>query len=268
MLERLAGLTVRAADLHAADARYHRDCYVWFFMDRPLPCDIKKEAPTDSTDGVLESLINEMHGHRPLKWDSVHLMERYVEHGGRPMRRSTLINSVCEKVEDLVVLSAPGYRSVVFFRDNTIATLKIIKDDYDENDNLGAALDLVSKCIRKECSEIEYQHRTYAKKINKTVAAESVPDTLQQLLSKLSLGDHSLPSLFIGNIITSAIKKHPTPLQIALGVYLHKNKTVMRMHDYLVSCSYDELLRFKRYSAVAKYLQIFPMSNLPVYHES
>ena len=44
------------------------------------------------------------------------------------MRRSTIINLICENVEHLVVLSARGYRSVVF-RDSTIATLKMIKDD-------------------------------------------------------------------------------------------------------------------------------------------
>ena len=32
-----------------------------------------------------------------------------MELGGKRMRRSTLINLICENVEDLVVLSARGY---------------------------------------------------------------------------------------------------------------------------------------------------------------
>jgi len=53
--------------------------------------------------------------------------------GGKRMWRSTIINLIYENVENLVVLSAHGYRPVVF-RDSTIATLKMIKDE-DENDN-------------------------------------------------------------------------------------------------------------------------------------
>ena len=81
-------------------------------------------------------------------------IERYVELGGMCMRRSTLINLICENVDDLVVLSARGYRSVVVFRDSAIATLKMTKDD-DEDDNLEAALHVVTTHIKKECSTME-----------------------------------------------------------------------------------------------------------------
>ena len=77
-------------------------------------------------------------------------------------------------------------------------------------------------------------------------------------------GEQSLPYLLIGNVITSAIKKHPTMFQIALGVYFNKKKKVKHMHDYLVCCSCDELLRFKKSSAVAKYLQICNDRRQPV----
>ena len=53
-----------------------------------------------------------------------------------------------------------GYRSLVFFRDSTIATLKMIKDD-DEDDNLGTALDVVVTHIKKDCSMMDYKHKTY-----------------------------------------------------------------------------------------------------------
>jgi len=72
-----------------------------------------------------------------------------VELGGKRMRRSTIINLICENVEDLIMLSAHGYRSVVF-RDSTIAILKMIKDD-DEDDNLENALDVVAT----------HKHQTY-----------------------------------------------------------------------------------------------------------
>ena len=146
-----------------------------------------------------------------------------MELGGNQMRRSALINALCVRDEDLVVLSSPGYRSLVFFRDNTIATLKMIKDDEDD-ENLEAVLDVVAQHIRNECSQMEYLRHTYNTSISKELSQESVPDTLQLLLDKLSLDDQSLPSLLIGNIVTSVITKHPTPLQLAFGVFFHKKK--------------------------------------------
>ena len=68
---------------------------------------------------------------------------------------------------------------------------------------------------------------------------------------------------FIGNIVTSVITKLPTPLQVALGVYFPRKKTIKHMYDHRVSCSYDEVKRFKRSSAWAKYLQINNIEQIP-----
>jgi len=158
--------------------------------------------------------------------------------GGKRMRRSTIINLVCENVEDLVVLSAHGYRSVVFC-DSTIAILKMINDD-DEDDNMETALDMVETHIKKECSKMDYKHQTYHTNISKEIAEESAPDAIQHTLRKMFIGKQSFPSLLIGDIITTIIKKHPTPFQIALGVYFNKKKMIKHMHDYVVCCSCDE----------------------------
>jgi hypothetical protein len=254
ILERLADLSVRAADLHAADAKYHRECYSRFFSGRFVHGEARGQ-PSDLHHSTIELLAQHLQGQRSQIWNSVQLLELYFELGGKPIRRSTLINSICEQDDNLIVLSSPGYRSLIFFRDNTVATLKMTKDD-GEDDNLEAALDVVAKQIKKECSEIAYQRHTYSTKISKELSAEYSSDTLLRLLGKLSLDEDSLPSLLIGNIITSGLTKHPTPLQISLGVYFHKKITITHMHDYLVSCSYDELKRFKKSSAKAKYTQM------------
>ena len=75
------------------------------------------------------------------------------------------------------------------------------------------------------------------------IAEESAPDALQKLLRIQFIGEQYLPSLLIGNIVTSTIKKDPTHLQISLGVYFNNKKTVKHAHDYLVYCTYDELLQ-------------------------
>ena len=73
--------------------------------------------------------MKEMQCQRSQKVDSVRLMERYVEIGGKQMRRSTIIKLNYKNVENLVVLSERGNRSVVFFRDSNIITFNIIKND-------------------------------------------------------------------------------------------------------------------------------------------
>ena len=68
----------------------------------------------------------------------------------------------------------------------------------------------------------ESAQRSTTSVIHTTRAAYYSPYTLLRLLEKFSLGEDSFPSLVIGNIITSGLTKHPTPLQISLGVYFHK----------------------------------------------
>ena len=48
--------------------------------------------------------MKDMQRQRSQRWDYVWLMEGYVELGGKRMRRSTIINLICENVEDLDVL--------------------------------------------------------------------------------------------------------------------------------------------------------------------
>ena len=68
-----------------------------------------------------------------------------------------------------------GYGSVVY-RDSTIATLKMIKDD---DDNLETALDVVATHIKKECLMMDYKHQTYHTNTSKEIAEESAPANLQ-----------------------------------------------------------------------------------------
>ena len=69
---------------------------------------------------------------------------------------------------------------MVFFRDSNIVTWNIIKDDY-KDDNLEAALDVVTTHIKKECSEMEYKNWTYSTKISKDIAEESATDTIPEI---------------------------------------------------------------------------------------
>ena len=125
---------------------------------------------------------------------------------------------------------------------------------------------MIARVIKAEVCETEYEKNMYTRKISKSVAAESVSGTLQLLLHKLSpsLNADSLTSLLIGNMVTSVLRRHATPLQIALGVLMHRKKIIQHMYDYNVTCSYDELRRYKKSSAVARYTKLKREERAPV----
>ena len=95
-----------------------------------------------------------------------------------------------------------------------------------------------------------------------SIAAESVSGTIQLLLQKLSPSLESLTSLLIGNIVTSVLRNHATPLQIALGVLINQKKIIKHMFNYKVTCS--ELRRYKKSSAVARYTKLRREERVPV----
>ena len=64
--------------------------------------------------------------------------------------------------------------------------------------------------------------------------------------------DHTPYAILIGNMVTAIIREKPTDLQIALGVLFKDSKSPLTyMHDFGITCSYDEVLRFKKSAAVA-----------------
>lgn len=69
-----------------------------------------------------------------------------------------------------------------------------------------------------------------------------------ELLAKLGKKlDNTLPALLIGNIITSHLTNSPTPLQLGLAVLIEHSKELLKAyHDFGITCSYDELRRYKR----------------------
>ncbi len=74
-------------------------------------------------------------------------------------------------------------------------------------------------------------------------------DLLTCLSSKL---DRTLPAVFLASIITGSLSNHPTHLQVALGVLIRSSKELVnQLHAFGVTCSYDEVLRFKKSAALA-----------------
>ena len=89
--------------------------------------------------------------------------------------------------------------------------------------------------MNAEVVTIECEHNIYTWNISTSITVESVSGTIQVQLQKLSpsLGDESLTSLLIWNIVTSVLRNHTIPL----GVLINRKK-IKHMFDYQVNCSY------------------------------
>ncbi len=92
----------------------------------------------------------------------------------------------------------------------------------------------------------------YCIDVNCESALDTVSKTMTDLLTGLSHDlDKTLPAILIGSIITSVLSNHPTNLQVALGVLIRNSKELVKqMYGFGVTCSYDEVLRFKKSAAV------------------
>lgn len=119
------------SDLHAADARYHRDCLAKFFTNRQ-----SAESLTDTYDSALDDLLIKMSSDFTRTWNSVELYNLYGELGGTLLSRRSLIKSVHEHFHpNLLILSSPGVASILVFRGKASDNLRIIDDAQDDCDS-------------------------------------------------------------------------------------------------------------------------------------
>jgi hypothetical protein len=176
----------------------------------------------------------------------------YQDYGGVTLKHSQLIDCLHNHFAgELLVLSSPGYANIVAFRNQAAALLKIVKDDDDSD--IDSSIGKVAKQVIKDCKAITLDKTKYRVNTDTVIADESSSSTLQTVLAAISPKlCNSLPALVIGNIVTSVLKSQPTDLQISLGVLFRDSKLILGYtYDYGITCSYDEVLRFKKSAAVA-----------------
>ena len=136
------------SDLHAADARYHRDCLAKFFTNRP-----SAESSTEACDSALEELLSQMSLDFTRIWNSAELYTLYSELGGTLISRHFLIKSVHEYFHpNLLVLTSPGVASILVFRGKAADHVRIIDDA--EDDCNAKAISKVAKKIKVEYARI------------------------------------------------------------------------------------------------------------------
>ena len=175
----------------------------------------------------------------------------YINEGASIASRRQLIQRLIEHFDGkLIALSSPGLATVLAFRTDAAKVLHLASNETDDEDE---AINKVAKIIAREVNNIEIGKNTYSIETSKKTCTEYVNYTLLELLSKLGKKlKHTLPAMLIGNIITSLLTNSATPLQLGSAVLIQDLKGLVRTyHDFGVTCSYDELLRFKQSAASA-----------------
>lgn len=230
------------SDLHAADARYHRDCRPSFMGPKSLKTESKPQK-----DPAFSRLVTYMESDMSKLWASTEVHKQYTDDGGIQLQRRNLVDALGKHFgERLLLLSCKGLATLLVFRSRA-SELVHLEDDSDDNEH---AIKTVASLIVQEAKTIDLDSKSFCTRINEQIALTESGSTLMSLLSEISPKlSGSLPALLIGNMITGAVKHRPTSLQVALGVYAREKHLINTLHDFSVTCSYDEVLRFKSSAA-------------------
>ena len=240
------------SDLHAADARYHVDCRTHFFL-KPVSAAERntQEAGCEQDDAFL-AVTDVLKKDLSRIWNSIDIYTLYIDNGGTVLSRRKLIAALSDYFgEDLLVLSSPGIATIITFQSMAAKFLRVVPDADD--DDIENALNKVKKQILHDMKDPKPDKNFYDIRLNQENASRHVSATVLDLLARISSElDNTLPALLIGNIIASVVTNAAMPPQISLAVLLRDSKELIQhMHEFGVTCSYDELLRFKKSAAVA-----------------
>ena len=244
------------SDLHAADARYHVDCMTSFMSANSIAAAQNASKVNVNEDPAFDSVTEEMVKDKSRLWNSVQLHHLYQLLGGKILSRRALLLQIKEHFSDeIAVLSSPGLASTVVFNNDATTVLNLLK--VPEDDQEETSIENLSKKIVSEVKEIKFDCSHYDIRITEEDMSTYVSPTLMDLLAAMTDNlKNTLPALLIGNIVTSALSSKPTNLQIALGNLLSDHKSIVnKLYRFGVTCSYDEILRFKKSAALEAILK-------------
>ena len=230
------------SDLHAADAQYHKDCMSTFRGPRNIH--FASHKPVQVEDEAFNGVIHDLNEDRTRIWNSIELHEQYIAHGGESLTRRNLMSKLSQHFgHDILVLSGAGVASILSFRSKSSSILKLVANDEDDDD---AAVSKVAKLIVAETKTLKHDKSKYQTRVSLENSLDDASQTLLHLLSLLSTKlDSTLPAAMIGNIVTSIVTNRHTTLQVSLGVTVREKSLIECLHNFRVTASYDEILRFK-----------------------
>ena len=125
------------SDLHAADARYHKDCRDQFMPVRSVASAAKASGsqPSSDLEDAFLLTVSDIEAEKSKIWNSVKVFDLYVSHGGKECSRRSLVPKLCDYFgSDFLVLSGNGVANLLVFRSKASETLRLVERDDDDDD--------------------------------------------------------------------------------------------------------------------------------------
>ena len=98
-------------------------------------------------------MIEILQADRSRIWNSIELFKEYQDNHGCALTRCRLVKELRRNIGgDLVVLTNPGYASIIAFHKNAALMLKLVKAD-DESDDIGRSVSILANHVVKESSQ-------------------------------------------------------------------------------------------------------------------
>lgn len=254
---RLAGCV---ADLPAVDARYHMDCRNKFMgQNAVLSAKRQSSQDTDEEDIPYEETVKEILADKERIWNSIDINNIYSDRGGHKLTRGNLIKALKTQFDELMVLSAPGYANIITFPNKVATTLRISRVE-DDADDIETAIGKITKEIKREVADIKRNKEKYNLHVKYETVLADCSKTLLKFCESLSPKlAKTPPALLIGSIVSLTLSLF-TNLQIGVGVKFRFLKELVNiLNQFKISCTYDELLRFKKSAA----FEVVKNVNLP-----
>ncbi len=253
------------ADLPAADAQYHRDCYLQFMPQRNVKATQSKlSSEVEDIDEHLIMLTETMNNDPGHIWTSVELHETYNDKEN--VSRRELISKLQKHFEDrLIKFDIAGCASLFCFKEHLPANLRLVIADDSEESLMTSKL---KDKIVAECHELpsftDYDIGQFRK--SKTIENTS-PTLLSFVASMVSHGEVTRASLTLAQSIQAHITKCYNQTTLGLAVKLHhrfgSKELISLLHQCGITVSYDEVLRFRTSVAVYTGNQPYTFRGLP-----
>jgi hypothetical protein len=247
------------ADLHAADAQYHKDCHARFFSARNVKA--AKTSAIFGSDGnccneTLVKLVETMNNDPSHMWSTSELYNVYtdLEDQDTPLGKRQLISILKEHLgEKLIEMKIDGCASLLCLRSHLKANLV---ESHESEDMINYSNKLI-KHITKEAKGLPKQTDYDLGQFTTAKTVENTSETLLYLITNLvSSGELSTEAISLAQSIQSHITKTSKQTTLGLAVKLHhrfgSKELVSTLHEYGYICTYGEVLRFR--TSVAKYI--------------
>ena len=207
-----------------------------------------RKPEEESNSKLPEEVVSAMRNEREKVWEVTQIEEVLAKSSAPKMSRRSLLEKLRRQMADeIFVVYSHGQPSFVVFKSQVANKLRSKEDDPNHH------LEKVAKSIKEKIESIAMDKNHYTIDLNRNNTSDYSSNTVRKLLEYISPKfKDSLQSIMIGNMITSFVRNQPTDLQVALAALLHSSRTIIQtFHDYGVTCSYDEMNRFKKSAAVA-----------------